>query len=107
MSFNKFSEIDRSVSMHHGNIQVLAIELCKIVNGLCLKLFSDCFKLSNMTVYDTRNWYTFYSRQVYTVLHGKEPLSHSGPKIKKIVPNVMKNLSTLTAFENTMKFWKP
>ena len=33
--------------------------------------------------------------------------SHSGPKIKKIVPNVMKNLSTLTAFENTMKFWKP
>ena len=41
-------EIDNSVSVHHRNIQVLATELYKSVNGLSPKLVSDCFKLNNM-----------------------------------------------------------
>ena len=58
-------EIDNSVSVHHRNIQVLATELYKFVNGLSPKLISD--KLNNMTVYKTRNRSNFYSRPVYIV----------------------------------------
>ena len=60
-------EIDNSVSVHHRNIQVLATELYKSVNGLSPKLVSDCFKLNNMTEYNTRTRSTFYSRPVRTV----------------------------------------
>ena len=37
-SFAELLEIDNSVSMHHRNIQVLANELYKVINGLSPKL---------------------------------------------------------------------
>ena len=77
-SFTDLLEIDNSVSVYHRNILVLATELYKFVNGLSPKLVSDCFKLTNMTVYNTRNRSTFYSRLVRTTLHGTESLSHLG-----------------------------
>ena len=49
-SFIDLLEVDNSVFVHHRNIQVLATELHKFVNGLSSKLVSDCFKLNNMTV---------------------------------------------------------
>ena len=75
-SFTDILEKDDSVSVYHRNILVLTTELYKFVNGLSPKLVSDCFKLTNMTVYNTRNRSTFYSRLVRTALHGTESLSH-------------------------------
>ena len=60
-----------------------------------------------MTVYSTRNRYTFYSRPVRTVLHGTESLSHLEPKIWELVPSDIKNLSSLTVFKKAIKQWKP
>ena len=85
-------EIDNSVSVHHRNIQVLATELYKFVNGLSPKLVNDCFKANNMTVYNTRNRSTIYSRSVRTVLHGTKSLSHLGSKIWELVPNDTKSI---------------
>ena len=84
-SFTDLLEIYNSVSVHHRNIQVLATELYKFVNGLSPKLVSDSFKLNNLIVYSTRNRSAFCSRPVRTVLHGKESLSHLGPKIWELV----------------------
>ena len=98
-SFTGLLEID--------NIQVLATELYKFVNGLSPTLVSDCFKLNNMTVYNTRNWSTFFSRPIRTVFHVTESLSHLGPKFWELVPSDMKNLSTITAFKKSIKQWKP
>ena len=93
--------------MHHRNIKILATELYKFVNGLSPRLVSDCFKLNNMAVYNTRNRSTFYSRPLRTVLHDAESLSNLGPKIWKLVPSYMKKLSSLTAFKKVIKQWKP
>ena len=101
-SFTDLLEKDNSVSVHHRNVQVLATELYKFVNGLSRKLVSD-----NMTVYNTRNRSTFYSRPVRTVFHGTESLSHLGSKIWELVPSDMKNLSTITASKKAIKQWKP
>ena len=106
-SLTDLLEIYISVSVRHRNMQVLAIELYKFVNGLSPNLVSDCFKLNNMTVYSTRNRSTFYSRPVRTVLHDTESLSHLEPKIWELVPSDIKNLSSLTAFKNAIKQWKP
>ena len=106
-SFTDLLEIDYSVSVHHRNLQVLATELYKFVTGLPPKLVSDCFKLNNMTVYNTRSRSTFYSRPVRTVFYGTESLSHLGPNIWELVSSDMKNLSILTAFRKVIKQWKP
>ena len=41
--FIELLEIDKSVFMHHINIQVLATKLYRFVNDLSLKLVNDCF----------------------------------------------------------------
>ena len=71
-SFTDLLEIDNSISMHHRNVQVLTAELYRFVNGLSPKLVSDCFKLNNMTVYNTRNRSISSSRLVRTVVHATE-----------------------------------
>ena len=88
-------------SVHHRNMQVLATELYKFVDGIYPKLISDCFKLNKMTVYNTRN--SHYSQPVRTVLHCTESLSHLGPKVWEFVLSDTKNLSTLTAFKKAIK----
>ena len=80
-SFTDLLEIDNSVSVHHRNIQVLVTELFKFVNILSLKLVSDCFKPIDMTVYNSRNRSTLYSRTIRIVLYGTESFSHLEPKI--------------------------
>ena len=59
-SLTDLLEINSSVSLHQRNIQIFATKLYKFVNGFSLKLVSDCFKLNNMTVYNTRNRSSFY-----------------------------------------------
>ena len=56
-----------------------------------------------MTVYNTRNSYSFYSWPVRKIFHGAETLSHLEPKICEIVQNNMNILWTFTAFKNTIK----
>ena len=96
IQFRCIIEIYRSLLQNYTNLWWLSS-----------KLVSNCFKLNNMTVYSTRSRSTFYSQPVCTVLHGKESLSHLGPKIWELVPSDMKNISTLTAFKKATKQWKP
>ena len=67
----------------------VTIELYKVAILLFPRLVSGSFRLNNMTVYNTRNIYTFYFRPACRVLDGAESLSHLGPKTWKIVPNDM------------------
>ena len=96
-------EIDNPVSVHHRNIQALATELDKFVNGLSPKLVSDCFKANSMAVYNTKNRQSFYFRSFRSVLHGTESPSLLGTKICKIVPNDIKNISKIRAFNKATK----
>ena len=80
---------------------------CVVKHVLSPKLVSNCFKLNNMTVYNTRNRSIFYSRPVRTVLHDTESLSHLGTKVWELVPSDMKNLLSLTTFKKAIKQWKP
>ena len=54
-SFEELLETDKSVSVHHRNIQVLATELYKIVNGLSPEIMKKIFPFNENTSYNTRN----------------------------------------------------
>ena len=62
-SFEELLETDNSVSVHHRNIQVLATELYKIVNGLSPEIMK-VFLFNENTTYDTRDKRKFHSRAI-------------------------------------------
>ena len=47
-SFQELLELNNSVSIHHRNICLLAIELFKVKNGLSNQIISELFYLRNI-----------------------------------------------------------
>ena len=92
--------------MHQRNLQFLATELYKALNGLSPDLMKDVFPLNDGSSYSTCNRRTFKSRHVKTVRYGTDSLAYLVPKIWELVPNKMKNLESLTAFKTAIKKWK-
>ena len=96
---------DETFTIHERNIQLLGIELFKVVNGLSPDIMHDVFPLKQSVRYPTEN--IFETRNIHTVRYGTDSLSHLGPKIWSIIPNKIKEESTLISFTRKIKKWKP
>ena len=72
-SFEELLEAGNSVSVFHQNIQVLATELYKIVNGFSPDIMKEVFPFNENTSYNTRNKRKFHSRILkrYPIWHLK------------------------------------
>ena len=103
-TFEELLEKDNTVSVHQRNLQFLATELYKVLNGLSPDLMKE--KLNDDSGYSTRNKRTFKYRNVTTVRYSADSLAYLAPKIWELVPNEMKNLESLTAFKAAIKKWK-
>ena len=62
--FDKLLELHNSISIHHPNLQGLAIGLYKTFSDICLDIMKDIFPLNTSSIYDTRNRKIFYTRPV-------------------------------------------
>lgn len=74
-------EKDGSVSIHHRNSRVLAIQMYKIYTGISEELMAEIFSLRPETQYSLRNLSDFYMPQVKSVNCGLESIRYLGPKI--------------------------
>ena len=90
-TFGELLNKDNSVSIHHTNLQVLAIEIFQ----------------KRALPYNLRTNSNFSSRQVHSVYHGTESLSFLGPKIWELVPEDTKQSESLEIFKNEIKKWVP
>jgi len=97
---------DKSVTVHHANIKLLATEFYKVRNGLSVGNISNLFEKSN-NPYNTRSNAEFLLPQVRTELHGNSSLRYLCPLIWNIVPQEIKNSKSLAVFKNLIKNWKP
>ena len=105
-SFEQLLEKSESVSIHHRNLQLLAIEMYKAINKLSPSLMTELFKTKDMK-YKLRNENTFASSNIHTTCYGIDSVSYLGPRIWDQVPNVIKNSNTLNIFKNKIKTWTP
>ena len=105
-SFEELLKTGNSVLVHHRNIQVLTIELYKIVNGLLPEIIEEAFPFNKNTSHNTRNKNKFHSRSIKSVTFGSETLSHLAPKIWELVPVEIKNVESVAYFKLNQK-WKP
>ena len=79
-TFEELLERDKTFSIHHKNIQSLAIEIYKFVNGLSPEIMNSVFNLKENNRYSLRNVYGLYSRNPRTVKYVTETVSYLAPK---------------------------
>ena len=106
-SFIKLLEKDNFVSIHQRNLQILAIEMFKVSNGLSPVLMNDIFKLRGEQTYNLRKLSQFYRPKVNSVYNGTESVSFLGPIIWDLVANYLKDIRNLAAFKKAIKKWSP
>ena len=95
-SFYELLKKDRSFSIHHRNIQSLAIELYKFFHGLSPSITKNVFHFNRDIPY---NLSIIYSRNSKTVKYGTETTSYLAPKIWSLVPNAIKSSQSLDVFK--------
>ena len=106
-NFNELLVKDGSVSIHHQNLQKLAVEMFKVSSGLSPKILNDVFLFGEQISYQLRQRPQFQIPWVHSVFSGTESLKFPGRKIWALVPNEMKQLESLWKFRNAIKRWKP
>ena len=104
-SFEELLKMDKSFSIHERNIQLLSIELYKVVNNISPEIMKLLFPLKSTLRYPNEN--IFITNNIKTVSWGTESLKHIGPKIWQIIPDHIKNANTLEQFKKKIRKWKP
>ena len=96
--------IDGSVSIHHRNIQKVAVEMFKIKNGLCPEIMKDLFHLRQNPSGTSK----FIIPNVNSEYMGKLSLRYFGPVVwETMLPEAYKEIDVLTKFEDDIKKWVP
>ena len=104
-SFEEQLTRDGTVTIHERNIQMLATELFKVVNGHAPDILKEVFPPKDSQRYPLRS--VFKTRNVRTVNYGTETLSFIAPKVWEIVPKAIKQAKTVNEFKKNIKLWKP
>ena len=104
--FEDLLQKDNSLTNHQRNVQKLATEIFKVTIGKAPKLMEEVFDIVDIP-YNLRNQTKFKSYPVKTVKYGLETVSYLGPKVWNLVPDNLKNLTTLSDFKTQIKKWVP
>ena len=104
-SFEDLLTKDGSVSIHHRNLQNVAIEMFKVKNKICPEFIQSLFTLIETK---TRSNATFHRPNVNTVRKGELSLRYFGPIVwDTMLPQTLKEISDLNKFKQEIRAWAP
>ena len=84
-----------SVTTHHRNIQLVAVEMFKIKNGLCPEIMKDLFHLRQGSNGNSK----FIIPNVNSEYMGKLSLRYFGPVVwETMLPEVYKKIDVLSTY---------
>ena len=98
---------ENSFSIHERNIQSLAIDIYKFLNGLTPSFLNNVSHKNISNSYDLRNHKELHFRNPRTVRYGTETVSYMTPKIWSKVPETIKMSSSLESFKSKIRKRKP
>ena len=78
-TYQELLDLDNSVTIHHKNLQKLAIEMYKVKHNLSLPLINNLFK-TNASGHNLRNNRYWEVQRVRTISYGIETIRYRGPK---------------------------
>ena len=101
-SYEELLEKDGSFSVHHRNIQSLAIEMLQIKHGQSHEIvYTGNTKVEFQKKLDCR------IPSVNTVFHGSENTSYQDPKNREIVPVKINEFISLNNAKKEIRNWVP
>ena len=104
-SFEELLSKDKSVSIHHRNIQKVAVEMFKVKHDLCPPFIKSLFCLIDSR---TRSNASFHRPNINTVYRGKQSLRCFGPIVwDTMVPQCLKKITDLEDFKKKIRTWVP
>ena len=106
-SYEELLQRDGSVSIHHRNIQSLAIEMFKVKHDMSPEIVNDVFTQRINHPYNFRYMRDFRTPMVHSVYHGTETIRYLGPKIWDIIPEAIKQKTSLDSFKESIRKWIP
>ena len=105
-SFSELLSEDKSFTVHHKNVQKLAIEMHNVKNELCPKIMLDLLK--EVTHADSlKNDLICGSYKIKTVRYSTETITYLGPKVWSIITDEIRESASLETFRQRIKLWKP
>ena len=105
-SFGELLKKDLSFSVHHRNIQSLAILLYKFFHGLSPSIVKNVFHFNTNIPYNLRSCSELYSRNPKTLKDGTETIWYLAPKIWSLVLNAIKSSKSLDVFKFKIRQWE-
>ena len=109
-TFENLLEKDNSVSIHHKNLQVIAIKMYikyQVYIKTSPKIMQKNFLVKEQWNYNLQNQADFVILQVKCVNYGLESIQVLGPKTWESLPNDLKNKESIDSFKTAIKRWKP
>ena len=104
-TFQELLKCNRSVSIHHKNIQTLTTEVFKVVNSICPPFMKTFFDFRENR-YNIRKFQEMRQQKVWTVRDGFETAPYCAHKLWSLVPADLKSLPNLNLFKSKIKHWK-
>ena len=105
-SFVELLSEDKTFTVHHKNVQKLAIEMYIVENELCPKILLDLFKEVTHP-YNLRSGLICGPYKIKTVCYGTETINYLGPKIWSLIPDEIRESASLEIFRQKIKLWYP
>ena len=95
----------RESFIHQRNLQVLATEIYKIVNGITPLIMNSLFTF-RLNQHNLRNFQELSTEKKNTVNYGLKTVTYRAPIIWATFPSEYKLAGSLTAFSSKIKSWK-
>ena len=99
-SFDELLKKDWSFSIHHWNIQSLAVELYKFCHGLSPSNMKNGLYLDTSIPYNLSSQSELYCRNSITVKYETETISYLAPKTWSLVPSAIKVSKSFDVFKS-------
>ena len=98
-----FADLLKKNTIHQRNIQLVAIEMFKVKNDICLEIMKSLFHCDNENVGKD-----FFGPRVKTLYKGKQSLRYFGPLVWDcMLPGNLKTITNLDKFKCEVKKWVP
>ena len=104
LTFKEILEKNKNVRIYQRNLQTLATEIYKAKSKISSEVVNSLFEFTNKN-YNLRNVSIFKSKRYFAVHYGSESLVSLALKMWKFIPDLIREVKTLSIFKNKIKAW--